>query len=199
MAELMGYALTYTRYSGIEQQPVGMGSPAVAPYSAYRTADGRTVVLGTTNDAEWQRLAAMMGRPDLAADERFLRNPDRVAHRDLLDSAVAAWCATLPLAEVQSAADRAGIGNAVYNTPAEVVAHPHLAARDRWQTVGSPAGPLPALLPPPILAGRPLATGAVPALGEHTDSVLAEVGLDRAEIAGLRSAAVIGPLSPNPR
>jgi crotonobetainyl-CoA:carnitine CoA-transferase CaiB-like acyl-CoA transferase len=100
---------------------------------------------------------------------------------------------------VQSAADRAGIGNAVYNTPAEVVAHPHLAARDRWQTVGSPAGPLTALLPPPILAGRPLATGAVPALGEHTDSVLAEVGLDRAEIAGLRSAAVIGPLSPNPR
>ena len=192
MAELMGYALTYTRYSGIEQLPVGMGSPSVAPYSAYRTSDDRTVVLGTTNDAEWQRLAALMGRPDLAADERFLRNPDRVTHREFLDSAVGAWCATLTLAEVQDAADRAGIGNAVYNTPAQVVAHPHLAARDRWRTIDSPVGPLTALLPPPVVAGHVPAMGGIPALGEHTDAVLAELGIDAAQIAELRSAAVIG-------
>ena len=67
MTELMGYALTYTRYTGIDQEPVGMGSPAVAPYGAYPTADGHTVVLGTTNDREWQRLArGVLGRPDLA-------------------------------------------------------------------------------------------------------------------------------------
>jgi crotonobetainyl-CoA:carnitine CoA-transferase CaiB-like acyl-CoA transferase len=192
MTELMGYALTYTRYSGIEQVPVGMGSPSVAPYSAYRTSDDRTVVLGTTNDAEWQRLAALMGRPDLAADERFLRNPDRVTHREFLDDAVGTWCATLTLAEVQDAADRAGIGNAVYNTPAQVVAHPHLAARDRWRTIDSPVGPLTALLPPPVVAGHVPAMGGIPALGEHTDAVLAELGIDVAEIAELRSAAVIG-------
>lgn len=57
MTELMGYPLTYTRHSGIEQQPLGMSSPAVAPYGAHRTADGHTLVLGTTNDREWQRLA----------------------------------------------------------------------------------------------------------------------------------------------
>jgi itaconate CoA-transferase len=195
MAELMGYSLTYTRYSGTEQEPVGMGSPAVAPYSAYPTSDGRTVVLGTTNDAEWQRLATMIGRADLAADERFLRNPDRVIHRELLDAAVGAWCATLSLDEVQDAADRAGIGNSVYNTPAEVVAHPHLAARDRWQTIDSPVGPLTALLPPPVLADRPLAMGPVPALGQQTEAVLSELGLTPDEIAELRAAAVIGPLS----
>src|SRR3954471_5913852 len=193
MAELMGYALTYTRYSGVEQQPVGRGGPAGAPCAAYRTSDGRTVVLGTTNDAEWQRMAAMMGRPDLAADARFLVNPQRVAHRDVLDAEVGAWCAARTLAEVQHAADRAGIGNAVYNTPAEVVTHPHLAARDRWQTIDSPVGPLTALLPPPVVPGRPLAMGAVPALGEQTDAVLAELGLDAAALAGLRAAGVIGP------
>ena len=193
MAELMGYALTHARYADTEQQPVGMGSPAVAPYGAYPTADGQTVVLGTTNDVEWQRLAALMRRPDLAADERYRRNPDRVAHRAVLDAEVGTWCASLSLAEVQAAADQAGIGNARYNTPAEVVAHPQLAARDRWREIDSPAGPLTALLPPPVLDGHPLRMGAVPALGQHTDAVLAELGLGGDAIAALRSAAVIGP------
>lgn len=194
MAELMGYALTYTRYTGIEQEPVGMGSPAVAPYGAYPTAGGGTVVLGTTNDAEWQRLAELIDRPDLAADERFRHGPGRVDHRAELDAAVAAWCATRELAEVRATADRAGIGNARYNSPGDVLAHPHLAARDRWRLVDSPVGPLTALLPPPVVADHPPRMGAVPALGEHTDDVLAELGLDAAEIGALRADAVIGPL-----
>ena len=67
----MGYQLTYTQHSGIDQQPLGMSSPAVAPYRSYGTADGQTVVLGTTNDREWQRLAReILRRNDLAHDER---------------------------------------------------------------------------------------------------------------------------------
>ncbi|NMH95951.1 CaiB/BaiF CoA transferase family protein [Pseudonocardia acidicola] len=194
MTELMGYALNHTRHTGVDQEPVGMGSPAVSPYGAYRTADAQTVVLGTTNDQEWQRLAGgMMGRPDLAADERFLRNPDRVVHRDLLDAQVAAWCARHDLAEVQAAANAAGIGNARYNTPSDVVTHPHLTARDRWREIDSPVGKLPALLPPPIIAGHEPVMGAVPGLGEHTDAVLAGVGLSEQEIAELRACGAIGP------
>ena len=76
VTELMGYQLTYTRHSGIDQQPLGMGSPAVAPYGSYPTADGQTVVLGTTNDREWQRFARdILARTDLADDERFATNP----------------------------------------------------------------------------------------------------------------------------
>lgn len=191
MVELMSYSLNHTRATGVDQIPVGMGSPAVAPYSAYFTADGRRVVLGTTNDAEWQRLALMIERPDLGADPRYLRNPDRVAARDDLDPVVAAWCAQRSLAEIQQTADAAGIGNAVYNTATDVLAHDQLTARNRWRQIDSPAGPLVAPLPPPTYDGVELTMGAVPALGQHTDAVLAEFGYTAAQIRELHDAGVV--------
>jgi itaconate CoA-transferase len=185
VVELMGYSLTWSRYTGVNQEPVGMGSPAVAPYGAYPTADDRTVVLGTTNDGEWQRLTRqLLGRDDLAADARYARNDDRVKHREELDAVLRDWCSARTLAEVQQAADAAKIGNAVYRTPVEVIEHPHLAARGRWQDVATPAGPIVGLLPPPMFDGQALPTGPVPGLGEHTNAVLAELGIDPATLAG---------------
>jgi itaconate CoA-transferase len=193
MTDLMGYPLTYAQHSGVDQQPLGMSSPAVAPYGAYRTADGQTVVLGTTNDKEWQRLSReILHRDDLADDARFATNAGRVAHRDILDEAIGAWCAGHDLEQVQKTADAAGIGNARYNLPSEVLVHPQLTARDRWRQVDTPAGPIPALLPPPVISGYQPAMGAVPALGQHTDSVLAELGIASDEIAALREQGVIG-------
>jgi itaconate CoA-transferase len=194
MTELMGYALTYTRYTGVDQEPVGMGSPAVAPYGAYRTADGHSVVLGTTNDREWRRLARdIIDRPDLADDERFATTVARVANRALLDEAIGGWCARHDLAQIQAIADAAGIGNARFNRPSDVVAHPHLAARDRWRQIETPTGPAAALLPPPVIAGYEAPMGAIPGLGQHTDAVLAELGLSEGEIASLREQGAIGP------
>src|SRR5690606_31831784 len=87
--EPMGGALTHARHTGVDQEPVGMGSPAVAPYGAYRTADGQTVVLGTTNDQEWQRLARdVLGRRDLADDPQLRTNAGRVAARRRLDAEI---------------------------------------------------------------------------------------------------------------
>lgn len=193
MAEMMGYHLTYARHSGIDQQPLGMSSPAVAPYGAYPTADGQTVVLGTTNDREWQRLAReLLGRDDLAADPRFAGNADRVAHRAILDEAIGDWCARHDLAKIQDAADAAGIGNARYNTPSDVLAHPQLAERQRWRSIDTPAGPIPSLLPPPVIAGYNPPMGSVPGLGEHTDTVLDELGFTDSEIAALRGQGAIG-------
>lgn len=194
MTELMGYPLTFTQHSGVDQQPRGMGSPAVAPYGAYRTADGQTVVLGTTNDREWQRLARkLLERPDLAEDERFRTNAYRVLHRDVLDAEIGAWCARHDLLHVQRCADAAGIGNSRFNTPSEVVAHPHLVARDRWRKIDTPAGPVSALLPPPVISGYEPRMGAVPGLGQHTDAVLAELGFTANDIAALRAEGAIGP------
>jgi itaconate CoA-transferase len=197
MTDLMGYPLTYTQHSGVDQIPLGMSSPAVAPYGAYRTGDGQTVVLGTTNDAEWQRLSRqIIQRDDLADDPRFASNSGRCAHRAVLDEAIGEWCAAHDLAHVQKTADAAGIGNARYNLPSEVLVHPQLTARDRWRQVDTSAGPIQALLPPPVIAGYQFAMGAVPGLGQHTDSVLAELGIAADEIARLRGQGAIGPAYP---
>ncbi|MUL68014.1 formyl-CoA transferase [Mycobacterium sp. CBMA 234] len=193
MAELMGYPLTYAQYSGIDQQPLGMSSPAVSPYGAFATADGQTVVLGTTNDREWQRLARdIIKRPDLADDIRFATNSGRCEHRDVLNEAIGSWCATNDLADIQKVADEAGIGNSRYNLPSEVLVHPQLSERDRWRRVETPAGPIDAILPPPIIDGFEFPMGAVPGLGQHTEAILAELGFTGAEIAGLRGRGAIG-------
>jgi len=197
MTDVMGYALTYTQHSGIDQEPLGVGSPAVAPYGAFPTRDGQTVVLGTTNDREWQRVAReIIDRPDLADDPRFATNPDRCRHRAILDEAIGSWCAQHDLAEIQKVADDAGIGNSRYNLPSEVVVHPQLTARDRWRTVGTSKGHIQALRPPPVISGFEQPMGAVPGLGEHTDAVLAELGLTAEEIGRLRADEVIGPAQP---
>ncbi|OBI83189.1 formyl-CoA transferase [Mycobacterium sp. E740] len=194
MTDVMGYQLTYTQHSGIDQEPLGVGSPAVAPYGAFPTRDGQTVVLGTTNDREWQRVAReIIDRPDLAEDARFATNPGRCAHREVLDEAIGNWCAQHDLVEIQKIADDAGIGNSRYNVPSEVVTHPQLTARDRWRTVNTPRGDIRALRPPPVISGYEQPMGAIPGLGEHTDAVLGELGLTADDLARLRADGVIGP------
>ena len=192
MTDVMGYALTYTQHSGVDQQPLGVGSPAVAPYGAFATRDGQTVVLGTTNDGEWQRVARdIIDRPDLADDPRFATNSHRCAHREVLEEAIGSWCAQHDLADIQTIADNAGIGNSRYNLPSEVVEHPQLTARDRWRTVGTPKGDIPALRPPPVISDFEQPMGPVPGLGEHTDAVLTELGFSATDIAQLRADGAV--------
>jgi itaconate CoA-transferase len=192
VAERMGYPLHFTLGSGIEQDPQGVGSPAVAPYGSFPTADEQTVVLGTTNDDEWQRLATIaLGRADLAADPDYATNTQRVARRGELDPVIAEWAAGRSLAAVQESLDKARIGHARLNGVQDLIDHPQLSERRRWTRIGSPVGPLDALLPPPVSERWPLAPGAVPELGEHTDAVLAELGLNRDRIARLHAEGVV--------
>ncbi|MFC9760354.1 CaiB/BaiF CoA transferase family protein [Rhodococcus jostii] len=174
VAEMMGFALNQVIHAGTEPVPVGMGSPMIAPYGAYPTSDGQTAVLGTTNDREWRRLAEMIGRPELADEPRYAHNDNRVEARDELDAVVGAWCAEHTLAEIQKTADAAGIGNARLNSVRDLAEHPQLVERGRWREVGTPSGPVPALLPPAVADGWPVRSGAVPALGAHTDAIRAE-------------------------
>jgi crotonobetainyl-CoA:carnitine CoA-transferase CaiB-like acyl-CoA transferase len=176
VAEMMGFALNQVLHGGDELKPVGMGSPMVAPYGAYATSDGQTVVLGTTSDREWRRLASeLLERPELATDGRFARNSDRVKQRAELDVILGEWCAQRDLAEIQRLADAAGIGNSRLNDVRDLTAHPQLSERGRWREVDSPVGPLPALLPPAMGRGWPVPKGAIPALGADTDLIRAEV------------------------
>jgi crotonobetainyl-CoA:carnitine CoA-transferase CaiB-like acyl-CoA transferase len=177
VGELMGFALNTVLHGGAEPEPVGLGSPMVAPYGAYPTRDGRTVVLGTTSDAEWRRLAGdLLARPDLATDPRFARNADRCARRAELDAIVTDWSRRHDLDDIRDRADAARIGNARLNGVGAFAEHPQLAARGRWREVGSPVGPLPALLPPALGRGWTVPAGRVPALGADTEAIRAEVG-----------------------
>ncbi|MBV9922129.1 MAG: CoA transferase [Pseudonocardia sp.] len=176
VAEMMGFALNTVVHGGAEPVPVGMGSPMVAPYGAYATRDGQTVVLGTTSDREWRRLAAdLLQRPDLAADPRYARNANRVAARAALDAIVGAWCAERDLADIQRSADGAAIGNARLNTVGDLAGHPQLVERGRWRDVDSPVGPVPALLPPALARSWTAPPARVPALGADTAAVRAEL------------------------
>jgi len=187
--DFLGFALLYARYTGTARPPIGMSSPVVAPYGAYPTKDRRTVVLGTTNDSEWRRLARdLLHREDLAADPSLATNMQRLGQRARLDAAIAEWTSSLELVEICSLADTAGIGSAAFNEVIDVVDHPHLTQRDRWQDVGSPAGPVASLLP--AFASQQWTTPlrAIPALGEHTGAILGELGFPPELHDQLRSA-----------
>jgi crotonobetainyl-CoA:carnitine CoA-transferase CaiB-like acyl-CoA transferase len=190
--DLLGFALIHFHYTGRERPPVGLSSTVVAPYGGYPTRDGYTVMLGTTNDGEWQRLTRqVLGRPDLADDPTLATNDQRCAQRVRLDEAIAAWTSTVDRDDIAEQADRAGIGHSVLNRLPAVIGHPQLVERGRWVEVGSPAGPLASLLPPfrTNAWSQPLAP--IPGLGEHTDEVLTSLGLTGGEITELRAGRVI--------
>ena len=167
-------AVLYTVYGGAEARRTGARHASISPYGPYR-ARGGDVFIGLQNEREWAVLCEkVLGRPDLIADERFATNPDRVSRDDELTAIIEAVLGSMTPDEVVVRLDAAGIASARLRTPAEFAAHPQLEARDRWREADTPAGPVRTLLPPVIVPGREAAMGAVPALGEHTESVLAE-------------------------
>ncbi len=193
LAEWMGHPLHHAMHGGTPPVRTGLAHAVIAPYDAYPTADGGRVLLSVQNDREWRRLAELvLGRPELADEPAFATNAARVEHRDRTDEAVARALGVLDADEAVARLEAAGIACARLRDVRELAEHPQLAARDRWREVGSPVGPLKALLPPITLPGGDEARmGAVPALGEHTESLLRAVGMTDDEIAALRRDGVI--------
>ncbi|MEU2230733.1 CaiB/BaiF CoA transferase family protein [Streptomyces vietnamensis] len=193
LAEWMGHPLHHGMHGGTPPARTGLAHAVIAPYDAYPTADGGLVLLSVQNDREWRRLAEqVLGRPELADDPEFATNTARVAGRGATDAVVAAALAPLTAAEALARLDAAGIACARLNSVAELADHPQLTARDRWRAVESPVGPLRALLPPIVFPDAPEPRmDRIPALGQDTDEVLAELGVPEAELKELRSAGVI--------
>jgi len=174
LGEWMTQPYYYTVYGGTEPVRTGARHASISPYGPYAARNGQ-VFLGLQNDREWVVLCdQVLGRPELTADPRFATNPDRVVHDAELRAIIEGVFAALTPDEVAARLDAAGIANARLRTPAEFAAHPQLEARDRWREVDTPGGPVRTLLPPVTVPGREPAMGAVPAPGQHTDSILAE-------------------------
>lgn len=192
VAEWMSQPLYFGRDGGIAPPRSGASHPTIAPYGPHRAGDGRDVLFGIQNEREWTRFCAeVLERPALATDERFAGNARRTANRRELTRIIEDAFASLSAEAVVERLDRAGIANGRVNDVHALGTHPQLRARDRWRRVATSGGEFDALLPPANLDGVDAVMGDVPAPGQHTTAVLAELGVDSDTLDRLRTAGAI--------
>jgi itaconate CoA-transferase len=177
LGEWAGFPYFYANYGGSPPPRNGARHAAISPYGPYTAGDGAVVFIGVQNEREWAALCEQVLRqPSLAGDERFARNSLRTEHDTELTGIIEGALADLSAAEVEERLDAAGIANARMRTMTEFAAHPQLAARDRWADLDTPGGRVRALLPPVDVAGRVPRMDPVPAAGEHSAAIRAELG-----------------------
>lgn len=177
LAEWMMPSAYYQLYQGRAPERAGMRHTMIVPYGPYRVKDG-WVNLAVQNEGQWERLCRLvLRRPDLVDHPRFRSNELRLRHRAELEPLIEELLAGDTRAEVLARLESADVPYGALNEVADLVAHPQLAARERWLEVESPAGPIRALAHPLNLAGLPQRCGAVPALDEHGAEIRRELGL----------------------
>jgi itaconate CoA-transferase len=176
LAEWMNYPMYYA-FDGAPPPPrTGASHASIYPYGPFATQDG-AVLLGIQNEREWAGFCEkVLGNAALAADPRFDSNARRNENRAPLQAIIQGVFSALGTAQVEQRLDEAQIANARMNDMAGLWSHPQLKARERWRNVGSPAGEIPALLPPGRNKSFEYRMDAVPAVGEHTDAILRELG-----------------------
>lgn len=192
MVEWMSYPLYYA-FDGASPPPrAGAAHATIYPYGPFPAGDAKTVMLGLQNEREWGAFCSqVLLEPELAVDPRFSSNSKRTAAREALREIIVAAFSKLTSEEVIKRLEIAQIANARMNDMADVWSHSQLEERKRWVNIDSPAGVIPALLPPGVSQASEVRMDAVPALGQHTEALLNELGFSTDAIRELREAAVI--------
>ncbi len=192
MVEWMSHPLYYTHGSGKSPKRAGPDHATIVPYGRFRAGDGKHVMFGIQNEREWAAFCAeVVKQPALAKDPRYDNNTKRTAARAEVVALIEGVFSQLSADQIVERLDAGGIANGRLNSPDEVWAHPQLKARNRWREVDSPAGRIPALLPPASFDGVEVRMDAIPAVGEHTGGILSELGYDDRAIAALRAGGAV--------
>ena len=190
LGEWMGFPAYFTAYGGVQPPRSGAYHATIVPYGPFQAGDGGTVFLSIQNEREFARFCeVVLEQPRLAEDPRFASGPARLQNRAAMQAEIGQVFSRLTSEEVLARLEAADIANARLNDMHGFWSHPQLEARDRWTQVQSSAGPIDALKPPFNIAGMEPRMDAIPAVGEHTRAILAEIGLTPGEIERLTGAS----------
>jgi crotonobetainyl-CoA:carnitine CoA-transferase CaiB-like acyl-CoA transferase len=192
LAEWMSFPMYYAYQGATPPVRAGASHASIYPYGPFPAGDGGTVMLGLQNEREWKIFCEqVLSQPALVTDDRFASNSLRHQNRSALYALIQQAFAALSTEQVVQRLEDAGIANARMNDMAGLWAHAQLKARERWREVDSPAGLIPALLPPGRNNAFEYRMDAVPRVGEHTQAILRELGLSDTAIASLKQANAI--------
>jgi crotonobetainyl-CoA:carnitine CoA-transferase CaiB-like acyl-CoA transferase len=190
---LLNYQAENYLLAGEVPRALGSAHPSIAPYRNFRCRDGQWVFVAGANDRLWKRLASAIGLEALAEDPRYATNLARVRNREAVDREVESAVARFDRADLLSRLTAANVPVAPVNSVDQLLADPQTTSRPMMRRMDHPKlGDVPVL-------GFPLAFSAIdpgvrrpaPALGEHTDEVLADAGYSASEIAAMRERRVV--------
>jgi itaconate CoA-transferase len=192
LSEWMSFPMYYA-FEGAQPPPRNGASHAtIYPYGPFKAGDGGTVMLGLQNEREWvQFCEVVLENPALALDERFDKNFKRNEKRTELLAIIDACFSKLSTEQVIDKLEQAQIANARLNDMQGLWKHQQLKERERWVNVDTPAGSIPALLPPGLNNSYEYRMDPIPTVGEHTLSILKELGIPETKIAEMRSNGAI--------
>ncbi|WP_142826916.1 CaiB/BaiF CoA transferase family protein [Planococcus soli] len=186
LAEWMGYPLYYSAYGENEPPRTGASHATIYPYGPFKAGDGKMVFMGIQNEREWGEFChTVLSNPDLASDPLFNSNSQRVVNKTALKSIIEDVFQAMDSGQVIERLELSRIASARLNTMNELVDHPQLAARNRWREVDSPVGKLKALIPPVTSDEVDTVMNPIPEVGEHTNSILSELGFSEEQIIKL--------------
>lgn len=191
MVEWMGFPMYYAYDGASPPARSGASHATIYPYGPFSNKNGDTVILGIQNEREWAVFCEhVILNATLASDPLFCTNSLRHQHREALQAIILDAFADLSLDQIVDRLDTANIANARLNDMQDVWDHPQLKARKRWRTVETPQGPIAALVPPAVDALEPR-MDPIPAVGEHVDKILEELGYTESEIALMRATGSV--------
>ena len=192
LSEWMSFPMYYA-YKGANPPPRNGASHAtIYPYGPFKAGDGKTVMLGLQNEREWAQFCELvLENPALAQDDRFDRNFKRNEKRTELLEIIDACFSQMTAEQLIARLEKAQIANARLNDMEGLWKHEQLKARHRFTEVGTPNGTVAALLPPGLNDSYDYRMDPVPAVGEHTNAILTELGMSSTEIEALRAQGAI--------